>query len=210
MTALKTEPTVSEKNLGESLWKPKSSIVAVSSESDFPITLEKLEERRASQGGETKGTEANIDVAWTLVQSEGVFRDNIRHAYEDLVLYAFIYLDQELFGKGYRYSLKFQTIRLSDNKIQNNDLEGYYGGTGRIDDDIGTMGRWYVFKMEWSRAHNAVCGDSGMFSFRPYFIADKNDYFDGMIHFTARSEFDVGEDHYFLIEEPTYDIKHNP
>ena len=203
MTTLKTEATVPEKNLGESLGKPKSSIIAVESQSDFPISLEKLEERRASQGEEAKGNKANIDVAWTFIQSEAVFRDNIRHANEDLVLYALIYLDQELFGKGYRYSLKFQTIRLSDNKVQNNDFENHYGGTGRIDDDIGSMGRWYAFKMEWSRARNAVRGDSGMFSFRPYFIADKNDYFDGMIHFTARSEFDVGEDHYFLIEEPT-------
>lgn len=203
MTTLKTEPTISEKNLGEAPGKPKCSIMELTPDSDFPITLEELDARRASQSRETKDAEANVNVAWTFVQSEGVFRNNIRHSNEDLVLYAIIYLDQELFGQGYRYGLKFQTIRLSNNDVQNNDLADHYSGTGRIDDDIGSAGRWYVFKMEWPRAHNAVRGDSGMFSFRPYFIADKNDYFDGMIHYTARSEFDVGADHYFLIEEPT-------
>lgn len=187
--------TMNEPDLPRDQEQPQCAVLTLE-QAHISIDPEGLASERVLKG-------MKIRIVKTDILTEGIDRKTIKHAYSDLNLRMVVFLDPSLFGQDYRYNANFRTIHMTDNCVRNNYFERTSNMTGKLDSDFAGGGYW-LLSMSWQNAKDAVSGINGLYHFKPYFVANKGEYRDGVYHRTGRSEFSISdEERYFWIERST-------
>ncbi len=140
----------------------------------------------------------------TTITSLGKATNVIEYSGNDLGLWFNLHVDTSLFGHGYTFSANFRVTEVATNTPYNHYWNGQLDGLKPYAPSM-------YLVMSWSKAASAGVYKSaysffgqgsgdGLYLYRPYFLVYAGEPLGEFIGFSGKSEFGVGEEHYFLLE----------